>query len=159
MYVPRLLLSLAPAAAAGFLMENYFTCQNNLGICCSCSGSMGKPYVQFDWSFLQCPQYLCFRSFSPCVMFQGQMLICSNSYFTQQETGIAAGQLMLRYKVQLTFVCCLNLRCLTLNEIIIATKRRHYDEVGIFQNCRKGLEDRSSMMNQVVWVWDFFFWT
>lgn len=129
--------------------------QNNLGMWCSCSGSMGKPYVQ------------------PSLMSVGSMLqvfftlsdVSGICVYTQQVTltlgnrkqGIAAGYLMLRYIVQPTFVYCLNLTCLTLTDIIIATKSRCYDEVEILKKCRKGLECISSMINQVVWIWFGFF--
>lgn len=46
MYLSRLFSVLAPAAAVGFLIENYLMRQIILGMWCSCSGSIGKPYAQ-----------------------------------------------------------------------------------------------------------------
>lgn len=66
---------------------------------------------------------------------------------------------MLSYKFWQTFIYCPSLRYLTLNENIIATKSRRYDELEDSQKCRRGLEGRSSMSNQVVWVWNFLFLT
>lgn len=102
---------------------------------------------------------VCVSGLSPCVMFQGQILIGSNSYSSRQETGITAGHLMLSYKFWRTFIYCPSLRYLTLNENIIATKSRRYDELEDSQKCRRGLEGGSSMSNQVVWVWNFLFLT